>query len=152
MIIPIFKERNIPIYEMEYYINEEPSDETKQFNKILESVKEFELMPNVEEMTAILEYKEKALDYCYKLAINTLDKRGFEKDVTEIYNAVNDSKIYSKALKNEITFAKYCTLQKVLGEIFVIGSIQQEVRKLIFKINNTDAEILKAITDLKTKE
>lgn len=152
MIIPTFKERTVPIFEMEYYINEEPSDEEKQFKRILKTVKEFELLPKVEELTAILEYEQKALDYCYKLAINTLSKRGFEKDITDIYNAINNKEAYSQALKNEITFAKYCTLQKILGELIVIGSIQHEVRKLIFNINNTDSEILKAITDLKTEE
>jgi len=137
---------------MEYHINEEPSEEEKQFKRILKAIKEFELLPKVEELTAILEYKENALDYCYRLAINTISKRGFEKDVADIYNAVNNEEVYSQALKNEITFAKYCTLQKILGELIIIGSIQHEVRKLVFNINNTDSEILKAITDLKTEE
>ena len=152
MIIPLFEEKTIPILYMDEYINEEPSEEARQFKRILKTVKEFERLPTVSEMTAILEYHETALNYCYKLAINTLDERGFEKDVTEIYNAVNNDKFYSVALKNDITFAKYCTLQKILNELLIIGSIQHEVRKLNFIMSNTDAEIIKAISDLKTEE
>ena len=94
MIIPKFTERTIPVLEIERNINEETSEEGKQFIRIRETVKDFERMPTGEEMTAILEYESKALDYCYILALNTLDKRGFEKDVTDIYNAVNDEAFY----------------------------------------------------------
>ena len=151
MIIPVFEEKTIPILYMESHINEEPSEEAKQFKRILKTVKEFERLLTVAEMTAILKYESTALDYTYNLAINTLSKRGFEKDVTDIYNAVNDEKFYSKALKNDITFAKYCTLQKVLNELLIIGSIQQAVHQLNFRINNTDAEIIQSIKELKGK-
>ena len=151
MIIPTFEEKTLAVYDMEYYINEETSNEAKQFKRILESVKYFELIPTVEEMTAILEYEEKALNYSFKLAINTLDKRGFEKDLTDIYNAVNNEKVYSKALKNDILFAKYCTLQKTLGELFVIRDIKNAVREVIFNCGTNEREILKAVTDLKNE-
>ena len=149
MIIPTFEEKTIPILYMESHINEEPSEEAKQFKRILKTVKDFERLPNVSEMTAILKYQDQALTYAYELAINTLTKRGFERDLTDIYNAVNDEKFYSKALKNDITFAKYCTLQKVLNELLIIGSIQQEVRELNFLMNNTDTELINSIKDLK---
>lgn len=151
MIIPEFNEKTFPVYEMERYINEEPSDEEKQFNKILESVKRFELIPRVSEMTAILEYEEKALNYAFKLSIETLDKRGFENDLTDISNAVNDEEFYKKALNNDILFVKYCTLQKVIGEILVIREIKEAVRELIFNMNNNERQILHAITSLKTE-
>ena len=85
MIIPEFKEKTFPVYEMDFYINEEPSDEAKQFNKILKSIKDYELIPKVSEMTAILEYEEKALNYAFKLSIETkslISKLGFPKNLS----------------------------------------------------------------------
>ena len=151
MNVPTFKERTIPIYYIETYINEEASEEAKQFNRIRESIKEFESLPTVEEMTAILEYEENALDYCYKLAINTLDKRGFDKEFVDIYNAVNDSGFYKTALNNDIIYIKYCTLQKVLGELKIIDSIKQDVRQLNFNFNNYERQVLQTLQDLTTE-
>ena len=148
MIIPKFTERTIPVLEIERHINEETSEEGNQFKRILQTITEFEKLPTVEEMTAILEYESKALDYCYILAINTLDKRGFEKDATDIYNAVNDEAFYKYALKNDLIFAKYCTLQKILEEIFLIRSIKQGARELTFRYNKFDRELLQALQDI----
>ena len=101
MIIPKFEEKTIAVYEMEFVINEEASEEEKQFKRVLAAIKDFERLPTVEEITAILEYEQKALDYGFKLAINTLDKRGFEKNYIDLFNAVNDVEFYSKALKEQ---------------------------------------------------
>lgn len=149
MIIPKFEEKTIAIYEMEFEINEEASEEEKQFKRILAAIKDFQRLPTVEEITAILEYESKALDYGFKLAINTLDKRGFEKNYIDIYNAVNDVDFYPKALKEQILYIKYCTLQKTLGELSVIWDIKEAVRELTFRYNNYDRELLQAITDSK---
>ena len=149
MIIPKFEEKTIAIYEMEFVINEEASEEEKQFKRILAAIKDFERLPTVEEITAILEYESKALDYGFKLAINTLDKRGFENNYIDIYNAVNDKEFYSKALKQDILYIKYCTLQKTLGEIKIISDIKNAIRELTFRYNNYDRELLQAITDSK---
>lgn len=151
MAIPIFKEKTIPIYEMESYINEEPSEEAKQFERILSSIRDFDLIPKVEEMTAILEYEQQALDYCFRLAVNTLNKRGFEKSLFEITQAVNGENVYSECLKNDISFAKYCTLQKVLGELFIIHKIKNAVREVIFDMGDIERATLEAIKDLKTE-
>lgn len=147
MIIPKFEEKTIAVYEMEFVINEEASEEEKQFKRVLAAIKDFERLPTVEEITAILEYEQKALDYGFKLAINTLDKRGFEKNYIDLFNAVNDVEFYSKALKQNILYIKYCTLQKTLGEIKVISDIKDAVRELTFRYNNYDRELLQAITD-----
>jgi len=147
MIIPKFEEKTIAVYEMEFLINEEASEEEKQFKRVLAAIKDFERLPTVEEITAILEYEQKALDYGFKLAINTLDKRGFEKNYIDLFNAVNDVEFYSKALKQNILYIKYCTLQKTLGEIKVISDIKDAVRELTFRYNNYDRELLQAITD-----
>ena len=147
MIIPKFEEKTIAVYEMEVVINEEASEEEKQFKRVLAAIKDFERLPTVEEITAILEYEQKALDYGFKLAINTLDKRGFEKNYIDLFNAVNDVEFYSKALKQNILYIKYCTLQKTLGEIKVISDIKDAVRELTFRYNNYDRELLQAITD-----
>ena len=149
MIIPKFEEKTIAVYEMEFVINEEASEEEKQFKRVLAAIKDFERLPTVEEITAILEYEQKALDYGFKLAINTLDKRGFEKNYIDLFNAVNDVEFYSKALKQNILYIKYCTLQKTLGEIKVISDIKDAVRELTFRYNNYDRELLQAITDSK---
>ena len=133
---------------METQINEEPSENAKQFERIRQTIREFEILPTVEEMTAILEYERNALDYCFKLAINTLSKRGFDKHYIDIYNAVNDSDFYSTALKNDILFVKYCTLQKVLGELDVIGSIKDDVKEMNFNYNNHDRQVLQTLQDL----
>lgn len=148
MNVPTFNAKTLPIYYIEEHINEEHSKEAKQFNRIRESIKEFECLPRVEEMTAILEYEEKALDYCYKLAINTLNKRGFEKEFVDIYKAVNDGEFYKNALKNDIIYIKYCTLQKVLDELKIIDSIKQDVRQLNFNYNNHDRQVLQTLQDI----
>ena len=151
MIIPKFKERTLPVFDMERYINEEASDEEKQLKRILEAITELDHFPTVAEMTALLEYESQALDYCFNLAITTLDKRGFEKDLTDIHKAVNNENFYNKCLKHDILFAKYCTLQQVLNEMLVIRSIKDKVREIAFKYNYYDREMLQAVTSLKNE-
>lgn len=148
MIIPKFKERAIPVYFMEDYINEEPTEEEKQFKRIHKSIKEVERLPTVEEMTAILEYEETALDYCFKLAINTFESRNFEKNYTDLYNATISADFYKKALPNGILYTKYCTLRKILAELNVIRSIKNDVKKITFNYNQYDKEVLSGLKKL----
>ena len=150
MIIPIFEEPTFAVYDMEFYINEEPTEKEKQFKRILESIKQFERLPTLADMTAILEYEEKAVDYIYKLALTTLKNRDFEKDFADIYRAVNKADVYSEALKDGFMFIKYCALQNILNEITVIWDIKTFIRELAFKYNYYDREILQAITDSKS--
>ena len=150
MIIPVFKPKTLPVYFIEEEINEEASEEEKQFKLIQQSIKNFECLPTVEEMTAILEYEQKALDYGFKLAIQTLDKPNVEREFASIYNAVNcDSEFYKHALNNEIVYIKYCTLQKILGEIKVINEIKTDLDEINFNYNYNRTQTLQAIQDLK---
>ena len=149
MDIPIFKPKTLPVLLIEENINEEASEEEKQFKLIHDSIKEFECLPTVEEMAAILDYERKALNYAYELAIYTLDNRSFEREFVSIYNAVNDSDFYSIALKNEIVYIKYCALQKVLGEINVIHKIKDDLREINFNYNYHRHQTLQAIQGLK---
>ena len=152
MIIPVFKEPTIPVFEMEFYINSEATENARQFERVLDAVMEFATYPKTSEMTAILEYKDKAFDYCVKLGITALDSFDFaHADFITLYNAVNDNEFYKRALKDKILFVKYCTLQQVLNEIRIINLIIQEVKLLDDKLNRPDERIISYLDELVKK-
>ena len=79
MEIPTFKEKVVPVHEMEQYLTGRTT-EGKQLKLILESIKEYKLLPKFEDMVLLLDYEVKAIDYAFKLAINTLNNKDFEKN------------------------------------------------------------------------
>lgn len=150
MEIPIFKEKVLPVYEMEHYLDGQTT-EGKQFKLILESVKEFEALPKVEEMASILEYETKAIDYAFRLAINTLHNINIEPNYLDIANAVAEVEpvLYSTYSNDNIAIAKFFILQKVLEEIRTINEIKQAVRELNFNYNLFERNLIESIQELK---
>lgn len=146
MDIPTFKEKEVPVYFMEDYLNSEDSTEGKQFKLILESVKDYEALPTLTEMASILEYEQKALDYAFRLAINTLHNIEIEKDLTVIYNATINFNPYDKG---DITHGKYLVLETVLKELKTIKEIKQAVKELNFQYNLYERNITEAIDQLR---
>lgn len=148
MKIPVFKEKTVPVYEMEHYINNETSVEGIQLKHILTSIKEFEAVPRVEEMASLLEYEEKAIDYAFRLAINTLHNINFEPNYLDIANAVLKVEPYSTYKNDNIALAKYLILEQVLEEIKIVMAIKQAVQELNFKLDN-NIDLINAIKELK---
>lgn len=146
MEIPTFKEKEVPVYFMEDFLNSEDSTEGKQFKLILESVREFETLPTLTEMASILDYEEKALDYAFRLAINTLHNTGFEKDLTDIYNATIKFNPYDK---DNIAQGKYLILESTLKELEIIKDIKQAVKELNFNYNLYERNLIQAIDNLR---
>lgn len=148
MKIPIFKEKVLPVYEMEHYLDG-MTEEGKQFKLILESVKRFEALPKVEEMASILEYEEKAIDYAFRLAINTLHTIEIEPNYLDIANAVTKTEPYSTFKNDNIALAKYFILEKVLEELKLISEIKQAVKELNFNYNLFERNLVESIDQLR---
>lgn len=148
MEIPIFKEKVVPVYEMEHHLDG-MTTEGKQLKLILESVKNFEALPKVEEMASLLDYEAKAIDYAFRLAINTLHNIDFEANYLDIANAVVKVNPYSTYKNDNIALAKYLVLEKVLEEIKTINEIKEAVRELNFSYNLYERNIIESIDQLR---
>lgn len=148
MEIPIFKEKVLPVCEMEFYLDG-MTTEGKQLKIILESVKDFETIPSVEEMASLLEYEAKATDYAFRLAINTLSNINFENNYLDIANAVAKINPYSTFKNDNIAIAKYLILEKVLEEIKIINQIKENVREFNFNYNKFHRDLIQSLEKFK---
>jgi len=140
MKIPTFKEKVLPVYEMEHHLDG-MTTEGKQFKLILESIKEYEIYLKAEEMASILDYEVKAIDYAFRLGINTLHTIEIEPNYLDIANAVVKVNPYSTFKDDNIALAKYFILEKVLEEIKIINEIKEAVREMNFNYNQFEREL-----------
>ena len=152
MEIPTFTEKKVPVNFMEDYINNETTQEGTKFKIILSCINEFEILPSLTEMASILEYEAKALSYAFELAISILHTHDFEKDYTEIYNAVNEVEPYSTYKNDGIALSKYLILEGVLEELNIIKMIKEAVSEINFNYNLVDREIIQLLECIKTNQ
>lgn len=129
MFIPEFKEKTVPVYEMESYLNDS-SEEAKTFKRILTAVKELKIYLSVEEVALLLEYKEKTELEVYSILV-TLGK--VTRTDYDYYSLKADFEAIEeyKAFKDyPIDQMKYYAVKQLMEELFLIQSILVECSNL----------------------
>lgn len=129
MFIPEFKEKTVPVYEMESYLNDS-SEEAKTFKRILTAVRELKIYLSVEEVALLLEYKEKTELEVYSILV-TLGK--VTRTDYDYYSLKADFEAIEeyKAFKDyPIDQMKYYAVKQLMEELFLIQSILVECSNL----------------------
>ena len=150
MEIPIFKEKTLPVMEMEHHL-EGLTTEGKQFNNILTAIKDYETIPSVMEMASILEYEEQALNYSWLLSFEVSDKH-LEKDISVLSNFVYVHNPFKDYPTDNIRQAKYYVLCQVIEELKLIHNIKEAVDRLNNKFFSEHEEILAVIRSINETE
>lgn len=145
MIIPEFKTKTIPVYDMDYYLNM-PTEEAKTFKGILIAIKDYKLFLKATEVASLLDYEEKALKEVFSILV----EMGLMPDVDydyyslkEEFNSINEYEAFKEAPVKEI---KYYAVKQLIEELDLIHSILIELKN---NLSDFETVYIANIHDLK---
>lgn len=127
--IPKFKDKTVPVYEMESYLNSS-TEEAKQFKRILTAVKEYRLFLRVEELASLLEYKEKAELEVYSILVNIGRMPKTDYDYYSLKEEFNSIKEYETYKERPVEELKYYAVKQIIEELDLIEAILIESSNL----------------------
>ena len=147
MFIPEFKEKTVPVYEMESYLNDS-SEEAKSLKKILTAVKEFRIFLRAEELAFLLDYKEKTELEVYSILVTLGKVTRTDYDYYSLkrdFEAIEEFRTFKP---NSVEEIKYYAVKQLVEELTIIESILVEAENL----NNLPESVIVAnVHDLQEK-
>ena len=147
MLVPEFKTKTVPVYEMEHHLNK-PTEEAKQFKRILTSVKDFKTFLRAEEVASLLEYKEKAELEVFSIMVELgrITKTDYDYfSLRKDFYSIEEYKTFKDAPVKEI---KYYAVKQLMEELELIGRILAEANNLNYSLESV---IVANVEDFKTK-
>ena len=129
MIIPTFKTKTVPVYEMEQYLNAS-TEEAKTFKRILIAIKDYKLYLNAKQLASILEYEEKAELEVFSILVNMGRFPNTNYDYYSLKEEFESIKEFVTYKEKPVEELKYYAVKQLIEELDLIHEILIEVNNL----------------------
>lgn len=128
-VIPEFKTKTVPVYEMESYLNGS-SEEAKQFKRILTAIKKYNIALTVEDMASLLEYEEKTELEVFSILVNIGRMPYTDYDYHSLKEEFDSIKEYTTYKDYPVKEVKYYAVKQLMEELDLIHAILIESNHL----------------------